>query len=181
MRSMTGRTRFLLAEVGRFLAVGGAATLVALVLFNVLVHGLRTGHEALLPDQPILAYVLANTVGMVISYHGSRTYTYRDRPARHADGGRTAYVVINTATMALPIACLWVSRHLLGLADPVADNVSANVIGLSLGLAARFYLFRTLVFKRPIHLNEVYGVEDCGVSALTRDPSRTGRAVPPGP
>jgi putative flippase GtrA len=67
----------------------------------------------------------------------------------HADGGRTAYVVINLVTMAFPVACLWISRHALGLADPISDNVSANVIGLALGTASRFYLYRTWVFRHP--------------------------------
>ena len=38
-----GRTRRVLSEGGKFLAVGAVATLVALVLFNVLVHGLGFG------------------------------------------------------------------------------------------------------------------------------------------
>lgn len=153
---MSSRWQRLLAEAGRFLAVGGLATLVALFLFNVLVHGLFPGVPALLGDQPIPAYVLANSVGMAISYHGSRTYAFRDRPSTHADGGLTAFVIINVGTMLLPIACLTISRDVLGLDDPVSDNIAANVIGLVLGLAARFYLFRTFVFRRPINLNDLY-------------------------
>lgn len=146
VRRRSGR---LLAEVGRFLTVGGAATLVALVLFNALVHGSSAGGRALLADRPVLAYVLANSVGMVISYRGSRSWAFRDRPPRQADGGRSAYVLINLVTMSLPIACLLVSRDVLGLDDPLSDNVAANVIGLALGLGARFYLFRRFVFPRP--------------------------------
>jgi len=149
---MGGRWQRVVAEAGRFLAVGGVATLVALVIFNALVHGFNTEHRAPLADHVIWAYVLANTVGMVISYRGSRSWAFRDRPPRHADGGRTAYVVINVATMALPIGCLAISRNVLGLDDPYSDNISANVIGLFLGLVARFYLFRTVVFGRPAHL-----------------------------
>ena len=143
------RSKRLLTEVGRFLAVGGAATIVALIIFNVLVHGFSTGDRALLSDRPVLAYVLANTVGMVISYRGARSWAFRDRPPRQADGGRSAYVLINLVTMSLPIACLVISRDVLGLDDPLSDNISANVIGLALGLGARFYLFRRFVFQRP--------------------------------
>lgn len=143
------RSRRLLAEVGRFLAVGGAATLVALVLFNALVHGLGSGGRPVLGDRPVLAYVLANSVGMVVSYRGSRSWVFRDRPPRQADGGRSAYVLINLVTMSLPIACLVVSRDVLGLDDPLSDNIAANVVGLALGLGARFYLFRRFVFPHP--------------------------------
>ena len=139
-----------LAELGRFLAVGGVATIVAFILFNGLVHGFSTGSHALLSDRPILAYVLANSVGMVISYRGARSWAFRDRPPRQADGGRSAYVLINLVTMSLPIACLIISRDVLGLDDPLSDNISANVIGLGLGLGARFYLFRRFVFRRPV-------------------------------
>ncbi|WP_435743654.1 GtrA family protein [Nocardioides sp. SYSU DS0663] len=148
--------RRFLGEAGRFIAVGGVATVVALFLFNLLVHGFNTGEHALLPDQPILAYVIANTVGMVISYRGSRTWAFRDRPPAQADGGRTAFVAINVITMTIPVACLWFSRNVLGLDDPVSDNVAANVIGLVLGLVLRFYLFRRFIFRRPIHLTQMY-------------------------
>ena len=65
--------------------------------------------------------------------------------------------------MILPVLCLWFSRGVLGLDGPVADNVSANLIGAALGLGARFYLFRVFVFKRPITLVEIYD-----------DPARAG-------
>ena len=76
---MSDRTQRFIAEVGRFLAVGGAATIVALIIFNLLVHGFNTGDHALLGEEPILAYVLANTVGMGVSYYGSRHWAFRDR------------------------------------------------------------------------------------------------------
>ena len=44
--------------------------------------------------------------------------------------------------------CLWFSRYVLGLTTPLADNVSANVIGLSLGAAVRFWVFRRYVFDQ---------------------------------
>jgi putative flippase GtrA len=153
---MSDRTQRFIAEVGRFLVVGGAATIVALFIFNLLVHGFNTGDHALLKEQPILAYVMANTVGMGISYYGSRHWAFRDRQPVHSDGGKTSFVVINLLTMLIPIGCLAVSRDVLGLDDPISDNVSANVIGLVLGLIARFYLFRTFVFRRPISIVEIY-------------------------
>lgn len=146
---MGPRGKRLLDEGMRFLAVGGAATLVAFVLFNFLVHGLFVLDDAWLPDHPTIAYVLANTVGMWISYHGTKSWAFVNRSSAHPDGGVTMYVVINAITMTLPIACLWVSRHALGLNDPLSDNIAANVVGLALGTGARFYLFRRLVFAVP--------------------------------
>ena len=149
---MGTRWRRLAAEGSKFLAVGGVATLVALVLFNLLVHGFSTAYRPLMADHPIAAFIIANFVGMLVSYRGTRSWAF-DRPGGrqpvHADGGRTAYVAINLATMAFPVASLWVSRHVLGLTDPLSDNVAANVIGLALGTASRFYLYRTWVFRHP--------------------------------
>ncbi|WP_051217979.1 GtrA family protein [Nocardioides insulae] len=150
------RWRTLLGEAGRFLAVGGVATLVAFTLFNLLVHGLVDGAVAVMADQPIPAYVLANTVGMAISYRLSRYWAFKDRPPQHSDGGRTMFVLINVVTMSLPVACLWFSRDVLGHDSPLADNLAANVIGLAAGMLARFYLFRRFVFRRPIALVEMY-------------------------
>lgn len=140
-------------EIGRFAAVGGIATFAAFLIFNFLVHGLYLTDSPWLPDHPLTAFVIANFVGMLISYRLSRQWTFKHRPPQHADGGRTAYFVINSVTMVIPMGCLWFSRHALGLDDPLADNLSGVVIGQLLGQVARFYLFRTYVFPRPAHLD----------------------------
>jgi putative flippase GtrA len=152
---MSHRWRRLFTEAYRFLAVGGLATIVAFLIFNFLVHGFATGYDAPLSGQPYLAYAIANIIGMAVSYRGSRTWVFKDRPPRTADGGRLMFILINLVTMLIPIGCLWFSRNVLGLDDPFSDNISANVIGLFLAMVARFYLFRTLVFRRPVHLADL--------------------------
>lgn len=142
-------------ELSRFLAVGLMATIVALLIFNFLVHGFNTGGWAPMNDQPELAYFLANCVGMVISFRGTKLWAFRDREARHADGGVTAFVSVNLATMLIPIGCLWFSRHVLALDDPISDNLSANVVGLLLANAARFVLFHQFVFPRAPGIEEL--------------------------
>lgn len=82
----TDRWRRLLGEVWRFTAVAQAATLVSFVLFNLLLHGWLV-RGALLGDHAIIAYVAANSVGMVISYHGARGWVFPHRPPLQADGG----------------------------------------------------------------------------------------------
>ena len=143
------RWQRLAAEISKFLAVGGVATLVSLVLFNLLVHGFSTAYEPLMGDRPISAFVIASLVGMMVSYRGTRSWAFKHREPVHADGGRTAFLVINVVTMGIPVACLWFSRNVLGLDDPLSDNLSANVVGLGLGTAARFYLYGTWVFRHP--------------------------------
>ena len=172
----------LLTEIGRFAAVGGIATFVAFLIFNFLVHGLYVTDDPWLPGHPVSSFVIANFVGMLISYRLSRQWTFKHRPPQHADGGRTAYFVINMVTMLIPMATLWLSRNWLGLDDPVADNLSGVVIGQLLGQVARFYLFRTYVFPRPAHLDPLRpwaGNEatDAGATGT----STSGRVPPAGP
>ncbi|WP_370247721.1 GtrA family protein [Nocardioides sp.] len=142
------RHRRLAAEVLRFFVVAQAATWVSFVLFNMLVHGLFLDRPPM-PDQAILGYVVANSVGMVISYHGASRFVFPHRPPVQADGGWSAYIAINLAAMVLPLGCLAISRHVLGLDSALADNVAGNGIGLVLAFVARFYLFRRFVFRRP--------------------------------
>jgi putative flippase GtrA len=165
------------AEVGRFLAVGLLATVVALLLFNVLVHGLGIG-VAPLNSQPELAYLIANTVGMVISFRGMKTWAFKHRESTHFDGGVLAFVSINLVTMLIPMTCLWLSRNGLGLDDPISDNVSANVIGLALANAARFVLFRQVVFSQTPgwDLDDEALLSEPATGSSTSDPAR-----PPAP
>ena len=65
----------------------------AFLIFNFLVHGFYITDDPWLPGHPVTAFVIANFVGMLISYRLSRQWTFKHRPPQHADGGRTAYDV----------------------------------------------------------------------------------------
>ena len=147
-----GRLRRLTGEVARFGAVNTAATAVAVILFNGLVHGVTAWFNGPMNSQPIPAYLVANSVGMFVSYYGSRYYAFRHREAAGPGGGLLNYVIINLASFAIPIACLWISRNVLNNDTIYADNVSGNVIGAVLGNAFRFWAFRRFVFtgRSPI-------------------------------
>ncbi|HET6561408.1 MAG TPA: GtrA family protein [Marmoricola sp.] len=146
---MGPRLQRIVAEAAKFLAVGGIATAVAFVAFNVLAHGAWTG-LGLLGDYPLVAFVVANTIGMLVSYRGSRHWAFRHREVVGLAGGRVTYFLVNTASMALPLACLAFSRYVLDRSDAVSDNIAANVVGLALGTAVRFWAFRRFVFLHPV-------------------------------
>lgn len=142
---MGQRMQHLLGEVAKFLTVGGVATLVAFLIFNGLVHG-YLGGPGPMNRQPLVAYVVANTVGMVVSYRGSRSWAFRHREAVGPTGGRVMFFVINVASMVIPLGCLAFTRYALHRTDPVSDNVAANGVGLALGTFARFVAIRQLIF-----------------------------------
>ena len=141
----------LLKEGAKFLTVGGVATLVSFVIFNELVHG-YLGGPGPMHDDPLAAFVLANSVAMLVSYRGSRSWAFSNRAAVGVTGGRVAFFAVNLASMVIPLACLSFTRYVLGLSDPIADNISANVVGLVLGTVARFWALRRFVFLSPAHL-----------------------------
>ena len=146
---MSTRLPHIVVEIGRFMVTGGLSTLTSFLVFNFLAHGLYLTSDPWLQSQPIGSFVIANVFGMLVSYRLSRHWTFRHRPPVHPDGGRTAFFVINLITMPLAIACLWLSRHVLGLTDPLSDNIAGNVVGQLIGQVARFYLFRKYVFRQP--------------------------------
>ena len=143
----------MLSEAAKFLAVGGVATVVAFVLFNGLVHG-WLGGPGPMHDQPLAAFVVANTIGMLVSYRGSRSWAFRHREAVGRAGGRLSFFAINLTSMVIPLACLAFTRYALGRSDPVADNIAANVVGLGLGTLARFWAIRQFIFLSPARLEQ---------------------------
>jgi putative flippase GtrA len=139
------RTRRLLGEVARFLAVGGLATVVSVAGFNVLVHGAAVG-AAPMRDQPVPAYVLVNIVAGYLAYLGMRLWAFAHREVTEPGRAVVRFFALGALTMTIPVLCLAVSRYVLGLSSAWADNISANVIGLGVGTAARFWVFRRYVF-----------------------------------
>lgn len=134
-------------EVVRFLVVGGLATAISFVGFNALVHGLGFG-AAPMRDRPILAFTLVNVAAGLVAYAGMRAWAFRERDVRDPATGLSRFFALGALTMSVPVMCLWVSRHVLDLDSPLADNLAANVIGLGLGAAARFWAFRRYVFTQ---------------------------------
>jgi putative flippase GtrA len=136
-------------EAAKFSAVNVVATVVAIVLFNLLVHGIAGLYRpGPLNGWPLTAWFLANCIGMGISFYGSRRYAFKHRRPSGPYGGALNYTVINLASFVIPMACLWTSRNVFGWDSALADNISANVVGAFLGMLFRFWAFRRFVFKK---------------------------------
>lgn len=144
---MGQRMQRLLAEVMKFASVSGFSALVAFGLFNLLVHG----PGRVMNDQPLAAYFIANTIGMVISYVGTRKYAFSHRETRGPAGGAVSYFLINTLSLGIPMACLWFSRTVLHQSGVLMDNLSANVVGATLATVFRYFAFKRFVFRKRGH------------------------------
>lgn len=142
------RWRRVTGEIARFSAVNVVATAIAVVIFNVLVHGVAGWFAGAMHKHALSAYLMANSVGMFVSYYGSRHYAFRHRHVAGPGGGLPPYVAINLASFVIPLSCLWVTRNVFGWDTIYADNLSGNVVGALLGNAFRFWAFRRFVFTR---------------------------------
>jgi putative flippase GtrA len=154
---MGPRLRRIGGEAAKFSAVNVVATVVALVLFNLLAHGLPGIYgPGPLNGWPLTSWFIANCVGMAISFHGSRSYAFKHRQPSGPGGGALMYVAINLVSFTIPMACLWITRNGIGWDSAIADNVSANGFGAVLGMLVRFWAFRSFVFTR--HGRSLLGV-----------------------
>jgi len=162
---MGGRLRRIGEEAARFSAVNVVATAVALVIFNLLAHGIPGVHTpGPLNAWPLTSWFLANCVGMAISFYGSRNFAFKHRKPSGPGGGALIYVVINLVSFVIPMSCLWITRNVIGWDSVLADNVSANLVGAFLGMLFRFWAFRRFVFKR--HGGVLFGPDGEHVSAV---------------
>lgn len=143
-----GGRRRLVTEFGRSATIGTLASLVAIGLFNWLVHwGFGLGAGGWLHDYPITAFLLANGLSILVTYQLSRVWAFRHREPSGAFGGVLIFYAISVGSLVIPVACLWFSRNVLELTSAVSDNIAANLVGLFLGFVTRFALYRVFVFR----------------------------------
>jgi len=135
------RRRLLTREVVTFLAVGGTGYVVDVLAFNLL----RSTPPFGVWD-PAVARTLAVLAAMCVTYAGNRLVTWRDRTSRGRRREVVLFAVANLIGYLFSVGCLLVSHDLMGLTSRLADNVSANLVGLALGTAFRFVAYKYVVF-----------------------------------
>lgn len=131
-------------ELIKFGAVGLVAYVVDVGVFNLLRYGGGTG---LLHAKPLTAKVVSTVLAMLVAWLGNRYWTYRNQRRDKVHHELILFVGANLVGMAIAVVCLWVSHYLLNQTSPLADNLSANGVGLALGTAFRFWAYRTWVFR----------------------------------
>jgi putative flippase GtrA len=140
------RLRHLADEAMKFGVVGAVGYIIDVSLFNYLRYGGSDG--GVLHHKPLTAKAISVAVATVVTYLGNRHWTWRTRERSGAGREVTLFFVLNGIGLLISVGCLAFSHYVLDLQSPLADNISANVVGLVLGMTFRFWSYRTFVFRR---------------------------------
>jgi len=136
--------RTLISQFTRFGVVGLVGLVIDFGVFNLLrvtVFAPENVHEG-----PVLAKVVSTGLAIVANWIGNRFWTFREHRGRQLWREFAEFLAVSLGGMVIGLACLWVSHYLLGFTSILADNISGNVIGLALGTAFRFTLYKLWVF-----------------------------------
>jgi putative flippase GtrA len=150
LRSLLGH------ELFGFLVVGGTGYVVDVAVFNLLLSTAPfTGHD------PSYARVVAMFAAMVVTYTGNRFWTWRGSQRHDRRRELGLFVLFNLVGLLISVSALVLTHDVLGLTSRLADNLSANVVGLGLATAFRFWAYRTFVFGAPpLHVPDEWRPED---------------------
>jgi putative flippase GtrA len=127
----------------KFGLVGLFGLLVDVGVFNLLRFA---GGEGVLYDRPLTAKVISTALGIVVAWLGHRYWTFRERRRTAIPHEFALFLGVCLIGLAISLGCLGVSHYLLGLRGPLADNISANLIGLGLATGFRYWAMHTHVF-----------------------------------
>lgn len=135
----------LIAYALKFGVVGLLGYAIDVGLFNLLrFSGIAEGHWV---STPVAAKVVSVAVATVATWFGNRYWTFRDRRRDNYWLELAEFSLVALVGMGIAVACLYVSHYVLGLTSPLADNISANVVGLVLATSFRFLMYRFWVYR----------------------------------
>ncbi|MBA3742818.1 GtrA family protein [Sporichthya sp.] len=139
VRALYARVEHLIHELAKFGIVGAIAFVVDVGTFNLLRNGA-------MHDRPLTAKVISTILATTVAFAGNRQWTFRHRERAGLRREYMLFFVLNAVGLAIALSCLGVSHYLLDFTSPLADNLSANGVGMVLGTMFRFWSYRKFVF-----------------------------------
>jgi len=125
-------------ELAKFGSVGAAAFVVDFGIFNLF--------RVVLGFSPVWAKVISVTIATVAAWVGNRYWTFQAQKTATRGKELLQFGLVNVVGLGIGVACVWISHYVLGFTSALADNISANVIGLGLGTIFRYFSYRSWVF-----------------------------------
>ena len=134
------RARTMLPEILKFGIVGGIGSVVDLGGTAVLHSEYHVG--------PLVSKAVAVTLATMVTYLGSRFWTFKARENQSARREAVLFIVLNVVGLLIAEAVIGFVTYVLGLHGKIEFN-AASVLGTGLGTIFRFYAYRRWVFLAP--------------------------------
>lgn len=136
--------RSLVTQLSKFGLVGLVGLVIDVSVFNALILTVLSVEN--LHEGPLVAKIISTSIAIVANWLGNRYWTF-GATKRHWLREGVEFGLVSIGGMLISLGCLWVSHYALGFVSPLADNIATNVVGLALGTAFRFTLYRVWVFR----------------------------------
>lgn len=127
-------------ELAKFGTVGALAFVVDVSIFNLLLH---------VTGKPLTSKILSTVVAATMAFALNRAWSFRHRQRTSVRREYALFFALNAIGLVIAVGCLAISHYLLGFDSRLADNISANGVGLVLGTSFRFWSYRRYVWAAP--------------------------------
>ena len=161
LAQLSARLRAAFHELAKFGTVGALAFIVDFGLYNIILH------EA--PHKPLTAKVISTVVAATIAFVLNRAWSFRHRQRTSLRREYVLFFVLNAIGLVIAVGCLGISHYLLGFHSRVADNISANGVGVVLGTLFRFWSYRRFVWLAPAAVESASDDGDAAAVAVLED------------
>lgn len=139
VRVLYERFRQLIHEGARFGVVGGIGFVITDGGTNLLQSPLHGW---------LKANVIATAAAMIVTYLGSRYWTFRHRERSGTGRETILFFLLNGVGLAIQLACIGITNYAFGRTDKLATNI-ALLVGIGLGTLFRFWSYRRWVWIAP--------------------------------
>jgi len=137
------QTRVFLAELSKFGLIGLINTGLDFAILNVLHFALGVG--------PLTSKCVSTVIAATTSYFMNRHWTFKSRARSGMRREYTLFFLLNLVGLVIGLVCIGVARYGFNNDSAAAINF-ANLVGLVIGTAFRFWSYRRWVFLADGHL-----------------------------
>ena len=127
-------------EIAKFCLVGGTGAVVDLGGTAVLYGTFHLG--------PLTSKAIAVSAACVVTYLGSRFWTFRNRENQPFVREFVLFIVLNVLGLLIAEVVIAVTAYVFGARDQLAYN-AASFCGTTLGTIFRYFTYRKWVFLAP--------------------------------